>query len=244
MTGHINPRGFQSPFCTCIFWCISWIKTFWTWTWTWLHHLCLPTPPHSLTHSLIHSLTHSLTISPTHLPPIHSITRTQSHTHLTHSTPPTHPLTPSPDPTPPHPSPIPTHPHPTPTHPTYCSHSPSLPFSITLPHAPPSPSLPSPSSLSHSLLFTHSLTPPHTPHLTPPHLVFLKLFLRLLVVLSSSPLKILEGFCCAIQLFHLNDMLKEMISFVLLKNVSFAFIMDPKQIEYGTIFFSWGKVQW
>ena len=36
MTGHINPRGFQSPFCTCIFSCISWIKTFWTWTWTWI----------------------------------------------------------------------------------------------------------------------------------------------------------------------------------------------------------------
>ena len=35
MTGHINPRGFQSPFCACIFFCISWIKTFWTWTWTW-----------------------------------------------------------------------------------------------------------------------------------------------------------------------------------------------------------------
>ena len=36
-------------------------------------------------------------------------------------------------------------------------------------------------------------------------------------------------------------MLWEMISFVLLKNASFAFIMDTKQMEYGTIFFQQGQ---
>ena len=38
-------------------------------------------------------------------------------------------------------------------------------------------------------------------------------------------------------------MLWEMISFVLLKKASFAFVMDAKQMEYGTVFFSGGKVQ-
>ena len=151
------------------------------------------TPPPLLAKST--SLTHSLIISPTHPPPTHSLTRTLSHTHLTHSTPPTHPLTPSPDPTRRH--------HTPPTH------SPSLPFSITLPHAPPS--LPPPSSLFPSLLFTHSLTPPHPPHLTPPHLVLLKLFLRLLVVLSGSPLKILEGFCCAIHSNRIHVLKNDLI---------------------------------
>ena len=35
MTGHINPHGFQSPFCNCICYVFPWIKIFWTWTWTW-----------------------------------------------------------------------------------------------------------------------------------------------------------------------------------------------------------------
>ena len=179
------------------------------------------TPPPLLAKST--SLTHSLS----HPPPTHSLTHSNPVTHTPHSLHPTHSSTnsfPRPDPThptqltPPHPSPIPTHPHPTPPHPTlphptYWSHSPSLPFSITLPHAPPPPppSLPPPSSLSPSVLFTHSLTPSHPPHLTPPHLVFLKLFLRLLVVLSSSPLKILEGFCWSIHSNRIHVLRNDLI---------------------------------
>ena len=169
-----------------------------------------PTPPHptrgnnfrkTLPPLLANStsLTHSLSHPPIPHPLTHSLTHSNPVTHPPHSLHPTHSSTnsfPRPLPTPPIPHPHPSTPHPTPPHTTYCSHFPSLPFSITLPHAPPS--IPPPSSLSPSILFTHSLTPPHPPHLTPPHLVFLKLFLRLLVVLSSSPLKILEGFCCAI----------------------------------------------
>ena len=42
MTGHINPHGFQSPFCNCICYVFPWIKIFWTWTWTWKKGITLP----------------------------------------------------------------------------------------------------------------------------------------------------------------------------------------------------------
>ena len=136
------------------------------------------------------SLTHSLT---------------PSHTHLTHSLHPTHyPVTPHPTPS-----------HPTPSHPTPLQ-SLSLPFTLPIPHPPlpfrpPSLPLSLPPSLFPSLPLVHSLTPPHPPHLTPPHLVFLKLFLRLPVLISSSPLKILEGFCCAIHSNRIHVLRNDLI---------------------------------
>ena len=44
MTGHINPHGFQSPFCNCICYVFSWIKIFWTWTWTWTSNIRVTLP--------------------------------------------------------------------------------------------------------------------------------------------------------------------------------------------------------
>ena len=73
-------------------------------------------------------------------------------------------------------------------------------------------------------------------------MVFRKLFLRLPVVLSSSPLKISEGFCCGIHGNRIHVIRNDLICFF--KKASFAFIMDAKRIEYGTIFFSGGKGQW
>ena len=72
-------------------------------------------------------------------------------------------------------------------------------------------------------------------------MVFLKLFLRLSVVLLSSPLKIQKGF--GVVSIATVYMLWEMISIALVKNASFAFIMDANQMEYRTIFFSGCKVQ-
>ena len=44
--------------------------------------------------------------------------------------------------------------------------------------------------------------------------VFLKLFLRLPVVLSSSPLKILEGFCCGIHSNRIHVIRNDLICFI------------------------------
>ena len=71
-------------------------------------------------------------------------------------------------------------------------------------------------------------------------MVFLKLFLRLPVVLSSSPLKILEGFCGGIHSNHIHVIRNDLICFI--EEGLFCLKMDAKQIEYGTIFFSGGKV--
>ena len=71
-------------------------------------------------------------------------------------------------------------------------------------------------------------------------MVFLKLFIRLSVVLLSSPLKIQKGF--GVVSIATVYVLWEMIS-IALENASFAFIMDANQMEYGTIFFSGCKVQ-
>ena len=46
------------------------------------------------------------------------------------------------------------------------------------------------------------------------HKVFLKLFLRLPVVLSSSPLKILEGFCCGIHSNRIHVIRNDLICFI------------------------------
>ena len=46
------------------------------------------------------------------------------------------------------------------------------------------------------------------------YLVFLKLFLRLPVVLSSSPLKILEGFCCGIHRNRIHVIRNVLICFI------------------------------
>ena len=46
------------------------------------------------------------------------------------------------------------------------------------------------------------------------HVVFLKLFLRLPVVLSSSPLKILEGFCCGIHSNRKHVIRNDLICFI------------------------------
>ena len=45
-------------------------------------------------------------------------------------------------------------------------------------------------------------------------MVFLKLFLRLPVVLSSSPLKILEGFCGGIHSNHIHVIRNDLICFI------------------------------
>ena len=45
-------------------------------------------------------------------------------------------------------------------------------------------------------------------------MVFLKLFLRLPVVLSSSPLKILEGFCCGIHSNRIHVIRNVLICFI------------------------------
>ena len=47
-----------------------------------------------------------------------------------------------------------------------------------------------------------------------PDMVFLKLFLRLPVVLSSSPLKILEGFCGGIHSNHMHVIRNDLICFI------------------------------
>ena len=52
----------------------------------------------------------------------------------------------------------------------------------------------------------------HFCHLS--HMVFLKLFLRLPVVLSSSPLKILEGFCCGIHSNRIHVIRNDLICFI------------------------------
>ena len=46
------------------------------------------------------------------------------------------------------------------------------------------------------------------------YVVFLKLFLRLPVVLSSSPLKILEGFCCGIHSNRIHVIRNDLICFI------------------------------
>ena len=46
------------------------------------------------------------------------------------------------------------------------------------------------------------------------YMVFLKLFLRLPVVLSSSPLKILEGFCCGIHSNRIHVIRNDLICFI------------------------------
>ena len=74
------------------------------------------------------------------------------------------------------------------------------------------------------------------------HMVFLKLFLRLPVVLSSSPLKILEGFCGGI---HSNRM-------HVIRNVLICFIEEGLFCPYyrrrtnriWNYIFSGGKIQW
>ena len=45
-------------------------------------------------------------------------------------------------------------------------------------------------------------------------MVFLKLFLRLPVVLSSSPLKSLEGFCCGIHSNRIHVIRNDLICFI------------------------------
>ena len=46
------------------------------------------------------------------------------------------------------------------------------------------------------------------------HMVFLKLFLRLPVVLSSRPLTILEGFCCGIHSNRMHVIRNDLICFI------------------------------
>ena len=78
-------------------------------------------------------------------------------------------------------------------------------------------------------------------HFLDPNMVFLKLFLRLPVVLSSSPLKILEGFYGGI---HSNRM-------HVIRNDLICFIEEGLFCPYGrktnrmwNYIFQRGKVQW
>ena len=71
------------------------------------------------------------------------------------------------------------------------------------------------------------------------HMVFLKLFLRLPVVLSSSPLKILEGFCCGIHSNRIHVIRNDLICFI--EEGLFCLYNGSKTDKIWNYIFQWGQ---
>ena len=70
-------------------------------------------------------------------------------------------------------------------------------------------------------------------------MVFLKLFLRLPVVLSSSPLKILEGFCCGIHSNRIHVIRSDLICFII--EGIFCLYNGRKTNRIWNYIFQWGQ---
>ena len=70
-------------------------------------------------------------------------------------------------------------------------------------------------------------------------LLCLKLFLRLPVVLSSSPLKILEGFCCGIHSNRIHIIRNDLICFI--EEGLFCLYNGSKTDKIWNYIFQWGQ---
>ena len=70
-------------------------------------------------------------------------------------------------------------------------------------------------------------------------MVFLKLFLHLPVVLSSSPLKILEGFCCGIHSNRIHVIRNDLICFI--EEGLFCLYNGSKTDKIWNYIFQWGQ---
>ena len=70
-------------------------------------------------------------------------------------------------------------------------------------------------------------------------MVFLELFLRLPVVLSSSPLKILEGFCCGIHSNRIHVIRNDLICFI--EEGLFCLYNGSKTDKIWNYIFQWGQ---
>ena len=70
-------------------------------------------------------------------------------------------------------------------------------------------------------------------------MLFLKFFLRIPVVLLSSPLAILAGLCCGIHTNRIQAIRNDIISFI---EEGLFCLHNIRKTEYGTIFCSGGKL--